>query len=240
MRRFVLPASAAVLGAGGLLLATLAAPLAQPGQTVAIDQDDIGGVVSGPNGPEAGVWVIAETRDLGVRYIKSVVTDDQGRYVVPDLPAAKYQVWARGYGLVDSAKATASPGQQLNIKAVPAPNDAEAARYYPAIYWYAMLKKSAIEMAKPGAKRWVGKSPLKMAQLPKECGTVLTAGGFEPPIPADDGTVADKSPAMLAAIAAKDAGPPIPVLTEAQLKELTGGGSSSVDGVPLPDRNPIR
>ncbi|HKA74573.1 MAG TPA: hypothetical protein VKE26_22420, partial [Xanthobacteraceae bacterium] len=53
---------------------------------VAIDNDDIGGVVRGPSGPEAGVWVIAETHDLGVRYIKIVVTDDQGRYVVPDLP----------------------------------------------------------------------------------------------------------------------------------------------------------
>ena len=58
----------------------------------------------GPKGPEAGVWVIAETRDLPVRYIKSVVTDDRGRFVVPDLPPANYQVWARGYGLVDSAK----------------------------------------------------------------------------------------------------------------------------------------
>ena len=89
------------------------------GGTVAIDPDDIGGVVTGPKGPEAGVWVIAETRDLGVRYIKSVVTDDRGRYVVPDLPAASYQVWARGYGLVDSPKAAAAPGQMLNITAVP-------------------------------------------------------------------------------------------------------------------------
>ena len=74
--------------------------------SVAIDADDIGGVVRGPKGPEAGVWVIAETRDLPVRYIKSVVTDDQGRFVVPDLPAASYSVWARGYGLVDSDKTT--------------------------------------------------------------------------------------------------------------------------------------
>ena len=107
---------------------------------VDIDPDDIGGVVAGPNGPEAGVWVIAETRDLDVRYIKSVVTDDQGRFVVPDLPAATYSVWARGYGLVDSAKATARPGQRLALTAVPARTPAEAAQYYPAIYWYSMLK----------------------------------------------------------------------------------------------------
>ncbi len=107
---------------------------------VAIDNDDIGGVVTGPKGPEAGVWVIAETTDLPTRYAKMVVTDDQGRYVVPDLPKAKYKVWVRGYGLVDSAKVDATPGQQLNLRAVAAPNDAAAAQYYPAIYWYAMLK----------------------------------------------------------------------------------------------------
>jgi hypothetical protein len=112
----------------------------QPANEVAIDNDDIGGVVSGPKGPEAGVWVIAETRDLPVRYIKTVVTDDRGRFVVPDLPSASYSVWARGYGLVDSAKTTAKPGQRLTITATPAPNDAAAAHYYPAIYWYSMLK----------------------------------------------------------------------------------------------------
>ena len=111
-----------------------------PTPAVAIDNDDIGGVVTGPNGPEAGVWVIAETRDLPTRYAKMVVTDDQGRYVVPDLPKAKYKVWVRGYGLVDSEKVDAQPGQQLNLRAVPAKNDAEAAKYYPAIYWYSMLK----------------------------------------------------------------------------------------------------
>ena len=111
----------------------------QPAASVAIDADDIGGVVTGPKGPEAGVWVIAETRDLPVRYIKSVVTDDRGRFVVPDLPAATYAVWARGYGLVDSDKATAKPGQRLSITAKVAPNAAAAAHYYPAIYWYAML-----------------------------------------------------------------------------------------------------
>ena len=85
---------------------------AQQAATVAIDNDDIGGVVTGPNGPEAGVWVIAETRELPVRYIKSVVTDDQGRYVIPDLPKANYDVWVRGYGLVDSAKVKSEPGKQ--------------------------------------------------------------------------------------------------------------------------------
>jgi hypothetical protein len=69
-----------------------------------------------------------------------VVTDDSGRYVLPDLPKAKYKVWARGYGLVDSAKVDGEPGQRLDLKAVPAPDEAAAAQYYPAIYWYSMIK----------------------------------------------------------------------------------------------------
>ena len=84
--------------------------------------------------------MIAETTDLPTRFTRSVVTDDRGRYVIPDLPQAKYQIWVRGYGLIDSSKVDAVPGQQLDLTAVPAPNDAAAARYYPAIYWYAMLK----------------------------------------------------------------------------------------------------
>jgi cytochrome c553 len=108
-------------------------------QAVAIDNDDIGGVVTGPGGPEAGVWVIAETRDLQVRYIKSVVTDDRGRYVVPDLPKATYSLWARGYGLVDGPKVSAAPGRLVNLTATPAATEADAAQYYPAIYWYSML-----------------------------------------------------------------------------------------------------
>ena len=138
--RFILGAAASAV----LLLCVLAVSCAdQP--AVEIDTDDIGGVVTGPNGPEAGVWVIAETSDLDVRYIKSVVTDDEGRYVVPDLPTASYSVWARGYSLVDSPKATTTPGEIVNIAATPAPTLAEAAHYYPAIYWYSMLKIPAAD-----------------------------------------------------------------------------------------------
>src|SRR4029453_9712589 len=132
----------------------------QPATDVAIDNDDIGGVVIGPKGPQAGVWCIAETRDLPVRYIKSVVTDDRGRFVVPDLPPASYQVWARGYGLVDSAKTTATPGQRRAITAVVGRGGAAAAHYYPAIYWSSMLKI-------PAADEFGGKSsiPARLTQM---------------------------------------------------------------------------
>src|SRR6266568_1177421 len=111
--------------------ALLAAPSQVTAQTaVAIDNDDIGGVVSGPNGPEAGVWVIAETKDTPTRYAKMVVTDDQGRYVVPDLPKGNYKVWVRGYGLVDSPKVQSEPGKIVNLTAVKAPNPSAAAQYY--------------------------------------------------------------------------------------------------------------
>ena len=143
--------SVAAIGVTALLAVTPDDLRAQT--AVAIDNDDIGGVVTGPNGPEAGVWVIAETTDLPTRYAKMVVTDDQGRYVVPDLPKAKYKVWVRGYGLVDSAKADGEPGKPLNLTAVPAPNDAAAAQYYPAIYWYSMLKI-------PDASQFGGKSDI--------------------------------------------------------------------------------
>src|SRR5471032_1070168 len=81
---------------------------------------DIGGVVTGASGPEAGVWVIAETTGLPTKFAKIVVTDDQGRYLIPELPAAEYEVWVRGYGLVDSPKMRANPGMTLNMAAKPA------------------------------------------------------------------------------------------------------------------------
>jgi hypothetical protein len=112
----------------------------QGGAAPAIDNDDIGGVVTGAQGPEAGVWVIAETRNTPTKLIKSVVTDDRGRYVVPDLPAGEYDVWVRGYGLVDSAKVKAAPGKTVNLKATPAPDKKAAAQYYPALYWFSMLQ----------------------------------------------------------------------------------------------------
>src|SRR3977135_362125 len=110
------------------------------GGTVPIDNDDLGGVVSSAKGPEAGVWVIAETNDLPTKYVKIVVTDDQGRYVMPDLPKANYRVWVRGYGLVDSPKVATAPGKILDLTAVVASSAAAAAEYYPAQYWYSMLK----------------------------------------------------------------------------------------------------
>jgi hypothetical protein len=124
------------------LLAACAAQMTTRGADPAlrIGEDDIGGMVTSPGGPEAGVWVIAETTDLPTRYIKSVVTDDRGRYVIPDLPVANYQVFVRGYGLVDSPRVRARPGQMVNLAAVPAPDERAAAHYYPAIYWYTLMK----------------------------------------------------------------------------------------------------
>lgn len=133
------------LGAAAMALAALAVPgaaLAQ-GQTVNIGATDIGGVVTGPNGPEAGVWVIAETTDLPTKFAKIVVTDDRGRYVLPALPRANYNVWVRGYGLTDSPKVQSQPGKALNLTATPARSTKEAAEYYPAIYWFSMLKVPA-------------------------------------------------------------------------------------------------
>src|SRR5438552_3043541 len=109
-------------------------------QAVTIGDGDLGGVVTSANGPEAGVWVIAETTDLPTKFVKIVVTDDRGRYVLPALPKANYDVWVRGYGLVDSPKVKSAPGRIVNLTATVAPSEAAAAEYYPAQYWYAMLE----------------------------------------------------------------------------------------------------
>ena len=128
-----------VAAVGALTVAAVGARQAPPA-AVAIDNDDIGGVVTGPKGPEAGVWVIAETTDLPTRFARIVVTDDRGRYVLPDLPKANYSVWVRGYGLVDSPKTKSLPGKMLNLTAVPAPDPRAAAEIYPAGYWLSLLK----------------------------------------------------------------------------------------------------
>ena len=115
----------------------------QGSEVVIIDDDDIGGVVSGPDGPEAGVWVIAETTDLPTKFSRTVVTDDQGSYVVPDLPDATYDVWVRGYGLVDSEKIRLRPGTTQDLQAVLAPDEHTAAQYYPAGYWFSLIEVPA-------------------------------------------------------------------------------------------------
>jgi hypothetical protein len=115
------------------------APLSSPTS----EGDDISGVVSGAAGPEGGVWVVAETAELPTKYTKIVVTDDQGRFVVPDLPKANYQVWVRGYGLVDSDRTRATPGSTLKLRAGREASPREAAETYPAMYWFSLLKVPA-------------------------------------------------------------------------------------------------
>jgi hypothetical protein len=133
--------SVAAVAVAALVGAPPARLNAQPSNSAgaSIGAGDLGGVVTSPNGPEAGVWVIAETTDLPTKFAKMVVTDDQGRYLLPGLPKANYDVWVRGYGLVDSPKVKSAPGKMLSLTAVLAPNAAAAAEYYPAIYWFSML-----------------------------------------------------------------------------------------------------
>jgi len=132
--------SVVALVIAGYLITTNTHLAAQQTAAVKIKANDIGGVVSSSKGPEGGVWVIAETTDLPTRYIKTVVTDDRGRYVIPELPKAKYTVFARGYGLMDSPKVDTEPGKLVDLKPTVAPDAKSAAQYYPANYWYSMLK----------------------------------------------------------------------------------------------------
>ena len=107
--------------------------------STAIALDDIEGMIRGPDGGEAGVWVIAETTDLRTTFRKIVVTDDDGRFLIPDLPDASYDVWSRGYGIDDSYKESARPGDRLTINASVAETARKAAQNYPANYWYSLL-----------------------------------------------------------------------------------------------------
>src|SRR5438105_4837749 len=127
-------------GAGAGLAPILASVVADRAQKGQAGPNDIAGTVTGPEGPEPGVWVIAETNELPTKFVRIVVTDDRGRYLIPDLPTATYDVWVRGYGLVDSPKSKSTVGKTVDLKATPAPNARAAAAYYPAGYWLSMLR----------------------------------------------------------------------------------------------------
>ena len=128
------------LGALGLALAVATGFIWLAGSAPSATGSDISGIVRSENGAEAGVWVIAETHDFDTTFRKIVVTNDAGRFLVPDLPAASYEVWVRGYGLVDSTRTPARPGDDLNLMAKEAATPKEAAQIYPANYWYSLLE----------------------------------------------------------------------------------------------------
>ena len=98
--------------------------------------------------------------------------------------------------------------------------------------WFAMLKKAAIAGAGQPATGVPRKSSITMSKLPQECGTVLTAGGLEPPIPVNAGLAQP----VLKALASKETGPPPPKLDPAARRALIASSSE----MPLPRRNPRR
>jgi len=141
--RMAVGLSVATLGAVGLLVSLTAYPRAQQPLTPRRAQGFIGGLVESGQGREAGVWVIAETTELPTKFVKIVVTNDEGRFMLPELPNATYDVWVRGYGLTDSKPVKAKPGQTLTLKATIAASPADAAKVYPANYWYSLLEVPA-------------------------------------------------------------------------------------------------
>ena len=127
---------------------------------IPIDKSSIGGVVVNADNqtPEVGVWVIAETKALPVPFREIVVTDDQGRFLVPDLPEGPYELWVRGYGLKDSASVKASRGEQISIQVTSAKDPQEAARIYPASYWTSLIQpptKKAIPDHYSSRDEWI-------------------------------------------------------------------------------------
>ena len=129
-----------LLGAGLLVAAVLVTLTTRQPVAAALDDGVITGVVTSGNGPEAGVWVIADTDDLDTHFRKIVVTNNAGRFLLPELPEATYSVWVRGYGLVDSDQVMASPGTELELRGTIAATPQEAAEIHPASYWYSLIE----------------------------------------------------------------------------------------------------
>src|SRR5690242_12347372 len=77
-----------VLLKAAAIVAALLSPFAFAvlARTQSVAASFITGIVRGERGPEAGVWVIAETNELATRLVKIVVTDEAGRFLLPDLP----------------------------------------------------------------------------------------------------------------------------------------------------------
>ena len=144
----------AFAGCAAMCASAIAVAVAVPAHAQApqgrAPQGFISGTVESSKGREAGVWVIAQTKETPTPFIKIVVTADDGRFVLPELPTAMYNVWVRGYGLADSKPVQAKPGQTINLKATLASSPAEAAKIYPANYWYSLLEV-------PGAGEFPGK-----------------------------------------------------------------------------------
>ena len=123
------------------LIAVLGTPANALQTEPTLPDGTISGTLRSSNGPEAGVWVIAETEDLLTPFIKIVVTDDNGRFLLPELPDATYNVWVRGYGLVDSTPMEVElDDTELFLQASLASSPQEAARVYPGNYWYSLIE----------------------------------------------------------------------------------------------------
>ena len=127
-----------------LIAMIVCAGIAHAQQSILPQEDYISGIVASADGPEAGVWVIAETTDLPTPFVKIVVTDDEGRFVIPELPMVNYYVWVRGYGLEDSDKSYVRSGaRDLRLDVETAASAAAAAQVYPADHWWALLEPPA-------------------------------------------------------------------------------------------------
>jgi hypothetical protein len=145
-----------------LLMAIVVWPLA--GCDAEPATGSIAGVVQGTSSPEAGVWVIAETDDFQTGFTKIVVTNDDGRFLLPELPEASYRVWVRGYGLRDSQPVTASVGDDLTLVAEYPESPREAAQVYPANYWYSLVEVPAATEFPGTGPDGNGISPLMRSQ----------------------------------------------------------------------------
>ena len=142
-RRFTALIAAGTVAAAGVFVATVLSGQGAAQKSPPPDYIE-GTVTSGfrtaaKGTPEAGVWVIAVAKPGGKVMRKIVVTDSKGRFVLPEMPDAKWSVWVRGYGILDSKKTPARPGANLSLKVKKTTTPVQRARVYPANYWLSML-----------------------------------------------------------------------------------------------------
>ena len=167
----------------GIVLVALLYQWARP--LLAADADaparGIAGIVKDEAGhPLAGAWVTGVNATTSSHPRKTVVTDENGRYVIPDLPGPNpYQVRARVYGYADRWIKNVSAGTVVNIEyqAQDRLGSKETAAQYPAQYWLSLVDVPSESKVKAAGfedqRHWMGQFNM-VCQLCHQLGTAAT------------------------------------------------------------------
>lgn len=117
--------------------------------------------------PLAGVWVTARNDTIASAPRKTVVTDANGAYTIPDLGwPGTYQVRARVYGYADKWTGDVMPGSAVDFAYAAADKlaPAAAAAQYPAQHWFSLIDLPPLEKLQAAGfqdqRHWIGQLKL--------------------------------------------------------------------------------